>query len=142
MLYGAVGTGKSTLAKAMAQLINMLYNSYQLGGRRTSVKIGTALDLSKAATDEESYKFNDYKNARFLLLDDVGVEPPTVKNWGNEISPVVELIYYRYDWLKPTIVTSNLTFEEMRKRYGERVGDRMLEMFNGIEFKQTLSYRK
>jgi len=65
-----------------------------------------------------------------------------VKAWGNEISPVMDLIYSRYDTLRPTIITSNLSLAEMRKFYGERVGDRMQEMFNGIEFAQTLSYRK
>lgn len=142
MLFGRVGSGKSTLARAMARLVRLLYDDYRLGDKRVGVLSGSALDLSKAAIVEDRSCFDKYKFARFLLLDDVGVEPPTVKNWGNEISPVVELIYYRYDYLKPTIITSNLTFAEMRQRYGDRVGDRMLEMFNGIEFRQTMSYRK
>ncbi|MGN1211360.1 MAG: ATP-binding protein [Candidatus Cryptobacteroides sp.] len=142
MLYGSVGSGKTTLAKAMCQLIRMLYDRFELGDRRVPVTMTTALELSKAATDDDTSRFNSLKNARFLFLDDVGVEPPTVKNWGNEISPVVELIYFRYDFQKPMIITSNLSFRELKQRYGERVGDRMLEMFNGIEFKQTMSYRK
>lgn len=142
MLFGRVGSGKSTLAKAMVTLVRLLYDDYRLGDQRLPVITGSALDLSKAATIEDKSEYNKYKFSRFLFLDDVGVEPPTVKNWGNEISPVVELIYYRYDWLKPTIITSNLTFTEMRQRYGDRIGDRMLEMFNGIEFNQTMSYRK
>ena len=77
-----------------------------------------------------------------LFLDDVGVEPPTVKSWGNEYSPVVELLYYRYDLQKFTIITSNLTPDEFRQRYGDRVGDRLLEMFDAIQFTQTLSYRR
>ncbi len=144
MLYGRVGSGKSTLARAMVRLINFLYDRYELGqDKRHSVVMGSALELSKAAIDQEnSGAFNRFKYTQMLFLDDVGVEPPVVKSWGNEFSPVVELLYYRYDFQKFTIITSNLKGDEYRQRYGDRVGDRMLEMFDAIEFNQTLSYRR
>lgn len=143
MLHGRIGSGKTTLAKAMVQLIRMLFDDYRLGDNRISVVCGSTMDLSKAATSDNDIDYNRYKYAKFLYLDDVGSEPsPTVKSWGNEISPIMELIYYRYDAMKPTIITSNLSLAQMRQFYGDRVGDRMLEMFNGIEFTQTLSYRR
>lgn len=144
MLYGRVGSGKSTLARAICRLIGYLYDRYELGqDRRCSVLVQSALDLSKAAMDTDNNgTFNRIKFTKMLFLDDVGVEPATVKSWGNEFSPVVELIYYRYDFQKFTIITSNLKGDEFRQRYGDRVGDRMLEMFDAIEFNQTLSYRR
>lgn len=142
MLYGRVGSGKSTLAKAIVKLIGFLYDRYEVGAdRRCSVTKCSALDLSRIAS-EDIQKIQQYKYTKLLFLDDMGMEPPVVKNWGNEFSPVVELLYHRYDYQKFTIITSNLRGDEFRQRYGDRIGDRMLEMFDTIEFEQTLSYRR
>ena len=141
MLYGRVGSGKSTLARAIVRLIGFLYDKYELGDRRCSVTCCSALDLSRIAAEDIS-RIQQFKFTKLLFLDDMGMEQATVKNWGNEFSPVVELLYYRYDFQKFTIITSNLKSEDFRERYGERIGDRMLEMFDCIEFAQTLSYRK
>lgn len=141
MLYGRVGSGKSTLARAIVRLIGFLYDRYEMGDRRCSVTCCSALDLSRIAAEDIS-RIQQYKYTKLLFLDDMGMEQATVKNWGNEFSPVVELLYYRYDFQKFTIITSNLKGDQFRERYGDRIGDRMLEMFNTIEFDQTLSYRK
>lgn len=141
LLFGRVGSGKTTLAKAMICLIDFLYDKYELGERRRSVTSCSALDLNRMAA-EDIGSIKKYKQTAMLFLDDIGMEPPTVKNYGNEFSPVVELIYYRYDFLKWTVVTSNLRGEDFRQRYGDRIGDRMLEMFDTIEFEQTMSYRR
>ena len=143
LLYGRVGSGKTTLARAICKLIAFLYDNYQIGqDRRCSVSQTSAMELSKQAVDMENGRYNQFKFTKMLFLDDVGVEPPTVKSWGNEYSPVVELLYYRYDLQKFTIISSNLTPDEFRQRYGDRVGDRLLEMFDAIQFTQTLSYRR
>ena len=60
--------------------------------------------------------------------------------YGNVISPVVELLYQRYDFQAFTIATSNLTTKALTEKYGERIGDRMREMFNVISFSNP-SYR-
>ena len=142
MLFGSVGSGKSTLARAIVRLIGFLYDRYDLGSeRRCSVTCCSALDLSRIAADDIG-KIQQFKFTKLLYLDDVGMEQATVKNWGNEFSPVVELLYYRYDYQKFTIITSNLKGDQFRERYGERIGDRMLEMFDCLEFDQALSYRR
>ena len=142
LLFGRVGSGKSTLARAIVCLINFLYDRYDLGpDKRRSVTTCSALDMSRLAV-EDTGRINQYKTTKMLFLDDVGVEPPEVKNWGNEYTPVVELLYARYDNQRFTIVTSNLRGDDFRQRYGDRIGDRMLEMYDTIEFSQTLSYRK
>lgn len=58
-----------------------------------------------------------------------------------EISPFVDTIYYRYDRQKFTIMTSNLSAEDLADKYGERIADRFTEMFDRIAF-ENYSYRK
>ena len=64
-----------------------------------------------------------------------------MKVWGNEISPFVDTIYYRYDRQLFTIMTSNLNAEDLANKYGERIADRFTEMFDRIPFINH-SYRK
>lgn len=139
LLYGSVGSGKSTMARAVCNLIGILYNS-SLAMERKGVYRISALSLAKSISDDPTY-FGKIKNQELLFIDDVGTEPASVKSWGNEFSPVTELIYARYDRQLFTIATSNLADEEFGERYGLRIADRMEEMFERLHYNQR-SYRK
>ena len=139
LLYGSVGSGKSTMGRAIAKLIGILFNS-SIGNERKGVYRISALDLAKNVTDDPTY-FHKLKNQELLFVDDIGTEPASVKSWGNEFSPVTELIYARYDRQLFTIATSNLKDTDFGERYGSRISDRLEEMFERV-FYQNKSYRK
>ena len=73
-------------------------------------------------------------------IDDAGIEPLEVMEYGNTVSPMVELLTRRYDEQLFTLLTPNLTPEGIRKRYGDRIADRLSEMAVVIPFKNP-SYR-
>lgn len=138
ILYGGVGNGKTTLARSICELIAILFKSNAWTGKGV-VKI-SALELSKMIIDApEQYK--KIKESELLFIDDVGTEPANVKSWGNECSPVTELIYYRYDKQLFTLATSNLNDELLKERYGLRISDRFSEMFEKVFFPGK-SYRQ
>lgn len=137
LLYGGVGNGKSTLTIAICKLIDLLCND---GWNRGGIDIVTALNLANVAIND-SDRFNKIKESEKLIIDDLGTEPSSIKSWGNEISPVTEILYYRYDRLLFTIVTSNLNDNEIKERYGIRISDRINEMFDKVFFSGE-SYRK
>lgn len=139
LLYGTIGSGKSTLARAICNLIGILYNS-SISSERKGVYRVSALDLAKNVANDPPY-FQKLKNQDLLFIDDIGTEPASVKSWGNEYSPVTELIYARYDRQLFTLATSNLANEEFSERYGSRISDRMEEMFETLHY-QNKSYRK
>lgn len=139
LLYGSVGSGKTTLAKAVCNLIGIIYNNAVSMDRKSVYRI-SALNLAKTIADDQTY-FGRLKNQELLFIDDVGTEPASVKSWGNEFSPVTELIYARYDRQLFTIATSNLADEEFGERYGLRIADRMEEMFERLHYSQK-SYRR
>ena len=86
LLYGIVGSGKSTLGKAICNLIGILHNS-SISSERKGVFRVSALDLAKNVANDPMY-FNKLKNQELLFIDDIGTEPASVKSWGNEFSPV------------------------------------------------------
>jgi DNA replication protein DnaC len=139
LLYGTVGSGKSTLGRAICNLISILYNS-SVSSERKGVRRISALEVAKSVADDPAH-FNRLKNDELIFIDDIGTEPASVKSWGNEFSPVVELIYARYDKQLFTIATSNLGENEFEERYGLRIYDRIQEMFERVHY-QNKSYRK
>ena len=140
LLYGAAcGTGKTTLANAMCNLVNYLFDSCYSGDRKTVYRV-SAINLVKFYS-ESPERYKNLVNQELLFIDDIGTEPVNVKIYGNEFSPVTELLYQRYDRQSWTIVTSNLSDQQLLERYGERINDRLIETFEKIHF-QGKSYRK
>ena len=99
-------------------------------------------DLIKAKRFEQ---YNRLTEAPFLIIDDIGTEPVSFKDFGNEVLPFTELFYKRYDSRRPTIITSNLPLTVEARRDGEKevsirgiYGARVLDRFN--EFCDKLSY--
>ena len=139
LLYGSIGSGKSTLGRAISKLIGILFCSSISSERKVVYRV-SALELAKNVADDPAY-FNKLKNQELLFIDDIGTEPASVKSWGNEFSPVTELLYARYDRQLFTIATSNLKDADFGERYGSRISDRLEEMFERV-FYQNKSYRK
>lgn len=132
LLYGSVGNGKTTLIRAIRRLIGLLYDSAYSNERKGIVTV-SALELANIAK-EENGRFERIQKSELLAIDDVGVEPSIIKVWGNEISPFVDTIYYRYNRQLFTLMTSNLSEEQLAEKYGERIADRFTEMFDKIHF--------
>ena len=137
LLYGSIGSGKTTLAKSVCTLIGLLYGNYE---EKKGVARVSALDIAAKIAADPEY-LSRIKHQEMLFVDDLGVEPETIKSWGNEISPITELLYYRYDNKLFTIATSNLGDKDFNVRYGARIYDRMEEMFDRLFYTRE-SYRK
>lgn len=120
VLAGGVGPGK-TVAGAWA--------SEQRGG--LFVK---AIDLVRTGTYDEE-RWDELRGARLLTIDDLGTEPRDEKGWA--AANFEALIDHRYDWIRPTILTTNLPFDAFRTRYltadGGRLNDRFREVGEFVE---------
>lgn len=157
LLYGGVGNGKTTMARAVARLSKTLMSSMaavadgmrdrkaseQLWLKSRAIRvpsIHTAQELASLASSDQQ-AFERTGMAGFLIIDDLGCEPAVVKNWGTEVTPITDIIYKRYDGMMPTMVTTNLTKADIRKVYGSRVADRFNETFETIGYNGE-SYRR
>lgn len=138
-LMGTVGNGKTTMARSIYHTIRFM------GGYRLAKQFGClfykATDIVKMVSSKNTERFNGCKRTDVLIIDDLGQEATEVLNYGNANAPIIEIIMERYEAHKLTIVTSNLNNEDMLKKYGERITDRMTQMFATLIYDHA-SYRK
>lgn len=125
-IMGGVGTGKSTLMEA----IRLLVNDYM---RQVPPQAQVFINIFDASAVAETFR-NDsdvcqlFFRYRAVAIDDLGIEPTTVKYYGNEIMPLTDILHRRANDRKITFVVTNLDKVSIRAKYGERVYDRMRDM--------------
>lgn len=108
ILSSLAGRGKSIAAA---------YAIFRQAGRFV-----TAADLGRMGFDEKE-RLQGLYQARLLVLDDLGREYAGGKGWLQ--SAIEDLLTTRYDGKRRTIVTTNLSAQTFKERYGERVADRI-----------------
>ncbi len=140
VLCGGCGSGKTTLVKAFQNLLGYLNIPVPDGhGKVWGLRLCDAKKIAYIArTNYES--FLSLMRVPMLAIDDAGIEPLEVMEYGNVVSPMVELLTKHYDEQLFTLLTTNLTLDGIRKRYGDRIADRLNEMAVVIPFKNP-SYR-
>lgn len=111
ILMGKCGLGKSIIA---CKVIPTL-----LATRGIFVRPENAKEFAKVGV---------VKDRSFWIVDDLGTEG-IVKDFGTELDKISELLD-RIDMIGGTaVITTNLTAEQLKERYGERNYDRMKQNF-------------
>ncbi len=133
-MSGGTGTGKTFLLECMASdLINKGFN----------VMFTSAFSLNEECRKYHfslPSKVNEYMDCDVLIIDDLGCEP-LLKNITVEyLFNIINLRQKRY---KPTLISTNLTMEDILNRYDERIfsrlSNKMLALniqFNGIDMRK------
>jgi len=124
VFVGPYGSGKTHLAAAIG--------NYQaaLGNPPLMVSVPDLLDHLRASFNPNSQvsldqRFEEIKNARILILDDLGTHSATP--WARE--KLYQLFNYRYVAELPTVITSSLTPDELDPRIYSRLVDTRLTRF-------------
>lgn len=135
MFIGGVGNGKTTMMRALQRAYWWMMSDESFDYQREHrLDIVSAKELN-----------NTNKTWQKLGIDDLGIEPVETQEYGNIITMSSDVLAYRYDRRLPTFATTNLAQdprdgETLRDRYGNRLADRMNEMFTVIAF-YNQSYR-
>ena len=103
-----VGNGKSTIVKAFQQLLNQL--NLRSEDNRDYWKIRIIDARTAAYLCKSDYReWEELGRLPMLAIDDLGTEPLEIEDYGNIMSPMVDLLTRRYDKQLFTIVTTNLS---------------------------------
>lgn len=137
MFCGICGNGKTTLLRAFQSALNYLIERRYVDAK--GIRIIDAKDVQHFARDYKD--FNLLKSEQMLAIEDMGREATEVMDYGNILNPVVDLLEHRYNEQLFTMITTNLTAEQIRAKYGNRLADRFNEMLEVIIFGND-TYRK
>lgn len=115
-IIGPNGVGKTHLACTV--LTAALAQRYHV----ECIEADTYLELKKQSFDDDEGRLNDHlrfirSRADFVLLDDLGREDLSDSGWSQR--QLFNLVRYRWNRRKPTLITTNLTAEQMTERYSE-----------------------
>jgi DNA replication protein DnaC len=120
LLHGSIGRGKSLMLKYILPLIFITHLN----------RIITVADCG-----DNSLNIDEFLRKNIIGLDDVGVEPDRKMKVGTERNVVIEAFNAAEFNDKMFIVAStNLTFEELKKRYGDRIVDRIRHLCHRVVF--------
>ena len=120
LLMGSYGCGKTHLAAAIANEV------VSMGVQTLFLTVPDLLDWLRYSfgSQETTYesRFEEIKNIRFLVLDDLGTQNTTP--WARE--KLFQILNHRYTHKLPTVITTNTALNEIDERMASRLQDREL----------------
>lgn len=127
-MHGAQGVGKTALAAA---IVRAMIRAYALPS--LFVKVSNLMDLLLEAQMSEvsstAILVGQLKNVPILVLDDLGAERAT----DFTARKLLEVVDFRYETCRRTVVTSNLSLSELGKRYkGDEQARRIVSRLLGL----------
>ena len=153
-LCGGAGNGKTTILKAMQNLINYVrsdenYNEpgYPVKGfviinAKELVLLSKAYNNPSCDNANEVRRYKRIRDSEILAIDDLGTEPRESMHYGDFVTAAMDILSYRYEEQLCTLVSSNLAADEISKYYDERIADRFREMMHIVNFSTEKSFRK
>lgn len=124
LVRGTAGVGKTFIPTCLSE--NEIH----------PVRVIDVFEINQAITDDGSYKLVFQNGKEIICIDDVGAERPVVL-YGNKIQWFKEFIETSYarnkNIFRRIIVTTNFNASDFTEVYGNRVRDRMREVFNVID---------
>ena len=128
LFSGDTGLGKTFLSACVARTVADRGYSvvYESAGHLFS-----NLERAKFSNDEAARDMTKkYNDCDLLIIDDLGTEMPGQFT----TAALYSLINDRLLWGKPMIISTNLTVEDMKKRYSPQIASRLRGSFTRIPF--------
>jgi len=121
-LWGNIGNGKTTMVKILGDLIAMC--------NRIVFEFLSCSEIAEIIrrSDDLTHYYQ-----RPLIIDEIGRDSNNIKVFGTDREPITEILNKRYTNDTITFATSNYNLDELGKKYGHHIQDRLVEMFNVIE---------
>ena len=130
-LSGAPGLGKTFLSACIARVV--ADNGYSVVYDMAASVFSKFEDAKFIRTDDIEavrYEIKRYLECDLLIIDDLGTEMTTAFT----ISVLYEIINTRLVTSRKTLVNSNLTLEELRRRYNEQIMSRLEGEYQVLTF--------
>lgn len=135
IFWGPAGVGKSLLSKRLCiRILNKFapYSEFSISKNVLFIPMTVYMTRLKKFDDSDDIEERAL-NSTFLFLDDIGVEHTT--EFAKE--KLFTILDVRVSKNLPTFITTNLNFNDMKEKYGERIHSRIKELCVPINVKGT-----
>lgn len=127
VLAGKAGRGKTTQAWGALRALSR-------SGVRCWWRMVTAAKLFQSMRPHPGLDFDaemtGWETSSLLVIDDLGATKDTA--WTDEVFD--RLINTRYEWERPTLITTNVPPAQFSDKFGDRVASRLAEMATVVTF--------
>lgn len=143
-IWGAIGTGKTVIADALLAVCDERWKMLMAGGIPNDPQSLEPLRSARVRAQRlcADFAMKGYEALEplykmpLLVVDDLGVEAPHTRHFGERVRVLSELLSARADGKGRnetlTVVTTNLAPAALEARYGNRLADRLPCMFNFV----------
>lgn len=129
VFYGNVGTGKTFLSCCIAK--ELMENGFSVTYYSADKLFKNLVDLRFGDTKDEYFSFiEDISQCDLLIIDDLGTEAITERVKADLFS----CLNNRDLLKKATLISTNLTLDELNRRYSERIFSRVSSHFTFCKF--------
>ncbi|MCD7891402.1 MAG: ATP-binding protein [Ruminococcus sp.] len=128
LMFGKTGLGKTHLSLAIANKVlergySVVYDSI--------INILRSIEREHFSREHSTDFFDLIMDTDLLILDDLGTEYESTFY----SSTIYNIINTRLNRSKPTIISTNLNHDDIRRRYDERLVSRITAVYTCLEFK-------
>lgn len=129
VFYGNVGTGKTFLSCCVAK--ELMENGFSVTYYSADKLFKNLVDLRFGDSKDEYFSFiEDISQCDLLIIDDLGTEAITERVKADLFSCLNNRDLLR----KATLISTNLTLDELNRRYSERIFSRVSSHFTFCKF--------
>jgi DNA replication protein DnaC len=129
-MFGKTGLGKTHLSSAMAGVIIEKGNDVYYAGAMNMFADFEYKRFGNSASPDAEGDIEKYFSCDLLIIDDLGTE---VNNQFTT-SCLYNVIESRLNRGRPTVISTNLTQDEFRKRYWDRIASRIFGEYQILPF--------
>lgn len=135
LMLGDCGTGKTAIATAIQEVMadgRAMWYDVDTDTFRPQEKLFkwfNATDLMDSDALDEALAY------RMVIVDDIGTEPETSISYGQRRNPIPELVDNAEKKRNLLVLTSNLSGDQLREKYGERTIDRLNAICKTVQFR-------
>lgn len=132
LMVGNTGLGKTHLSSAVAKgIIEKGYDVFYT----SAIDLFSNFEIQrfKSYSNDSDAIIERYFESDLLIIDDLGTE--MINQFS--VSTLYNLINDRLSRKKPTIVNTNLSYDEIQKKYTDRIASRFIGEYKVCSFKGT-----
>lgn len=129
-LFGGTGLGKTHLSSAVAGTVIEKGNDVYYTSAMNLFADFEEKQFGNSASHEATGDIEQYFTCDLLIIDDLGSE--MINQFT--VSCLYNVINSRLNYKKPTIISSNLTQDEFRKKYWDRISSRVFGEYLVLPF--------